>query len=108
MALLEEVFEGVAGPAALGIGALFLVPTIMPAIGRVLRPVAKGIIKTGIMAYDEAQSAVSEAYEEARAEWDNERESRTPRRETHRRASHPRQTSVGPRERGDEIGQAAH
>ncbi len=109
MALLEDVFEGVAGPTALGIGALFVVPTILPAMGRVLRPVAKGIIKTGMMAYDEAQSAVSEAYQEARSEWDHDRESRTtPRGETHRRTAHPHQRSVGPRERGDELGQAAH
>ncbi len=108
MALLEDVFEGVAGPAALGIGALFLVPTVLPAVGRMLRPVAKELIKTGMMAYDEAHVAVSGAYEEARSEWDSERARRTEGGVTHRRTTHAHQTSVEPRERGGEFGQAAH
>ncbi len=108
MALFEDLFEGVAGPAAIGIGALFLVPTALPAVGRLLRPIAKELIKTGMMAYDEAHLAVSGAYEEARAEWDSERENRSPRGETLHRTAHRHKTSIEPRERGDELGQAAH
>ncbi len=108
MALLEDVFEGVAGPVAVGIGALFLAPAALTAIGRALRPVAKGIIKTGMLAYDEAHVAASDAYEDARAEWDSERESSTPSTVTHRRTAHRHQTRVEPREAGDELGKATH
>jgi hypothetical protein len=42
MALLEDVFklEGAAGPVVLGVGFLFA-PTLLPVVGRVLRPLAK-------------------------------------------------------------------
>ncbi|WP_442756268.1 DUF5132 domain-containing protein [Methylocystis sp. JAN1] len=73
MALLEDVvkLEG-AGPVVLGIGALMLAPSLLPAVGRVLRPVVKGVIKTGMTIYDETYASVREAttdlIEEARAE----------------------------------------
>ncbi len=85
MALLEELFEfeGVGGPLALGLGALLLAPKVLPAVGRILRPVTKEVIKAGIMAYDEARATVSDAYEatgdlvkEARSERDQQREGR--------------------------------
>jgi hypothetical protein len=77
MALLEDVvkMEG-AGPLVLGVGALMLVPALLPALGRVLRPVAKGIIKTGMSVYDETFATVREAtgdlIAEARAELEHE------------------------------------
>ncbi|WP_363347123.1 DUF5132 domain-containing protein [Methylocystis echinoides] len=98
MALFEDLFkmEGAAGPAALGLGAVLLGPTLL----RILRPVAKELIKTGIVIYDEARGAVSEAYEaagnvvaEARAERDDEveahsREEETPHRTVRTHAPH--------------------
>ncbi len=70
MALLEDVLalevlgvEGVAAPVAVGVGALLLVPRVLPWVGRVLRPVAKEVIKVGIVAYDGARDTFAGAYE---------------------------------------------
>ncbi len=77
MALLEDMAkaEG-AGPLVLGVGALMLAPTLLPALGRILRPVVKGVIKTGMTVYDETYSTMKEAtsdiIEEARAELQHE------------------------------------
>jgi Protein of unknown function (DUF5132) len=77
MALLEELFEDAAGPViALGIGAIFLAPKLLPAAGRVIRPIAKGVIKTGMAVYEETFASVAEAtgdlIAEARAELEAE------------------------------------
>lgn len=77
MAVFEELFEEAAGPAvALGIGAILLAPKIFPAIGRVVRPVAKGVIKTGMAVYQETFAGIAEAtgdlIAEARAELESE------------------------------------
>jgi hypothetical protein len=62
MALFEDVLEGGTGPGLLiGIGALVLGPTVLPAVGRALRPMAKAAIKTGIRIYEEGVATVSEA-----------------------------------------------
>jgi hypothetical protein len=77
MALLEDIAkaEG-AGPLVLGVGALMLAPTLLPAIGRALRPIAKGVIKTSIALYDETYTSMREAtgdlIAEARAELESE------------------------------------
>ncbi len=79
--------EGAAGPTALGIGASILAPRALPVLGRILRPLAKGMIKAGLVLYDEASAAVSEAratvskatgdlVAEARAEREREKEER--------------------------------
>ncbi len=72
MALLEDVLglevlglEGAAAPVAIGVGALLLAPRLLPAVGRVLRPVAKEMLKVGIVAYDGARDTFSGAYEAA-------------------------------------------
>ncbi|MGK9164903.1 DUF5132 domain-containing protein [Inquilinus limosus] len=79
MALFEDVLKGGAGTGLLvGIGAVLLAPTVLPTVGRVLRPVAKTVIKTGMVAYNETMSGISEVtgdiVAEARAELDQERE----------------------------------
>lgn len=73
MALLEDMFKGNAVTGvAVGAAALFLGPTILPTIGRVLRPVAKTMIKGGIMLYRETVAGIGELttdlVEEAKAE----------------------------------------
>jgi hypothetical protein len=58
MALFEDLFKGgniVAG-LAIGIGAAVLGPVIIPA----LRPIAKTIIKTGLIAYDQGRLALAD------------------------------------------------
>ena len=73
MAFLEDMFKGgniVAG-LAIGVGAVVLAPVVIPA----LRPMAKSVIKAGLIAYDQGRVALAELSEhtgdimaEARAE----------------------------------------
>ncbi len=104
MALLEEVFkrEGAAGSEALGIGASLFAPSV-------LGPVAKEVIKAGIVPYDEDSGAVSGAYEAAGnlvAVARAERESDGVLGDgegTRRRVAHPnRRSGVSHQERGDD------
>ena len=73
MALFEDVFKGggVTG-IAMGVGAVLLAPVVLPAVGQVLRPVVKGVIKTGISAYREVTNQLDNAtrpmIQEAQAE----------------------------------------
>ena len=73
MAILEDVFKGgtVAG-LAVGVGALLLAPTVLPAVGRVVRPAVKAAIKGGMVFYRETLSELgemaSDLVAEARAE----------------------------------------
>ena len=61
MALLEDMFKGNAMTGvAVGAAALFLGPTVLPTIGRALRPVAKTMIKGGIMLYRETVAGIGE------------------------------------------------
>lgn len=76
MALLEDMVKGNVGTGlAVGIGAAVLAPVVLPALGGLLRPVAKGVIKAGLMAYDKGREATASLSEmtgdlaaEARAE----------------------------------------
>lgn len=76
MALLEDMFKGnVVTTLAVGIGAVVLGPVIIPAVAGVLRPVAKEVIKLGLIAYDKGREAAANLGEmtedltaEARAE----------------------------------------
>ena len=73
MALVEDIFTGgtVAG-IAVGLGAVLLAPTVLPAVARVLRPAAKAVIKGGLVVYRETVSEIGEVandlFAEARAE----------------------------------------
>jgi hypothetical protein len=61
MALLDDMFKGNAMTGvAVGAAALFLGPTILPTIGRALRPVAKTVIKGGIVLYRETVAGIGE------------------------------------------------
>jgi hypothetical protein len=76
MALLEDIFEGNLGAGLAIAGAVVLAPTVLPAVGRLVRPIAKTAIKTGMMIYRETLSGVgdvtSDLVAEARAELDEE------------------------------------
>ena len=74
MGLLEDAFKGWTG-LAVGIGAAYAAPTLAPAVGTVVRPLAKGVIKTGLMIAHsvreyaaEASEELGDIYAEARAE----------------------------------------
>ena len=61
MALIEDVFKGnVVTGLVIGVAALALGPTLFPTVGRVLRPAAKTVIKSGIMLYRETVGAIGE------------------------------------------------
>jgi hypothetical protein len=61
MALLEDMLKGNAiTGVAVGAAALLLGPTVLPTIGRALRPVAKTMIKGGIMLYRETVAGIGE------------------------------------------------
>ena len=75
MALLEDMFKGGAMTVtglAVGVGALLLAPSVLPAVGQVLRPAAKAVIKGGLVLYRETVSEIGEVasdlFAEARAE----------------------------------------
>ncbi len=90
MALLEDIAkaEG-AGPLVLGVGAIMLAPTLLPALGRVLRPVAKSVIKTGMSVYEGTFATMREATGDLIAEARAELEHEGHKPEGHRREAHP-------------------
>ena len=76
MALFEDVFEGGMGPGLAVVGAVVLAPTLLPAVGRIMRPVAKAAIKGGLVLYRETLAGVGDVagdlVAEARAELEAE------------------------------------
>jgi hypothetical protein len=62
MALLGSMFRGGGGIVAglaVGVGAAVIAPRVVPA----LRPLAKSIIKAGMIAYDQSRAALTEVRE---------------------------------------------
>ncbi len=64
---------------AIGVGALILAPTVIPAVAAVLRPLAKAAIKSGFIIYEKGREVLAETQEvledlaaEARAELSQE------------------------------------
>lgn len=53
--LLEDL--GIPGIAA-GLGAVVLAPVLIPAVAKTSKPVAKALIKGGIIAYEKSKSAI--------------------------------------------------
>ncbi len=105
----EEVaaVEGTAGSTALGIGASLLAPRALPVFGRIIRPLAKGVIQAGLVLYDEASAAVSGAratvskatvdlVAEARAERQREKEERRSSETTAPTEASSTRVSLGP------------
>ena len=73
MALMDEVFKGnLATGLVIGLGAVFLGPTVFQTAGRVLRPAAKAVVKSSLVFYRETLSEIGEMagdlVAEARAE----------------------------------------
>jgi hypothetical protein len=61
MALIEDMFKANAVTGvAVGLAAIVLAPTLIPTIGRVLRPAAKTVIKGGMILYRETMAGISE------------------------------------------------
>jgi Protein of unknown function (DUF5132) len=75
MALIEDVLKGnLATGLAVGIGAAMFAPTVVPMIGRVLRPAAKAVIKGGMVFYHETLSEIGEMASDLVAEAKSELE----------------------------------
>ena len=76
MALFEDVFEGGTGTGLAVAGAMILAPTVLPTVGRLLRPVAKAAIKGGLVLYRETLAGVGDVagdlVAEARAELESD------------------------------------
>jgi hypothetical protein len=51
------------GSLVVGAGVILLAPVVIPMIGAVLKPVAKALIKGGIMAYESAKVSIAETRE---------------------------------------------
>lgn len=94
MGMFEDLLKGSWGTALVGIGVALVAPTVLPAVGEALRPLAKSLIKGGVMLYDTAKEAIAEAgeqvndmVEEARAEVEEESEDKeaTPSRKARSR-----------------------
>lgn len=62
MALFEDAFKGgnIVTGLAIGVGAAIMAPVVIPA----LRPIAKSIIKAGLIAYDQGRVALAELNEQ--------------------------------------------
>jgi hypothetical protein len=100
MALLENLFRGNAVTGiAIGLGAVLLAPTVLPAVGRVLRPAVKAVIKGGMVFYRETIAEVGEVasdlFAEARAELEQPADGHAPASAPPAVAGHGRGKSDG-------------
>ncbi len=48
---------------AIGLGVLILAPVVAPAVGAVVRPMAKATIKSGMILFEKARELIAEAKE---------------------------------------------
>lgn len=82
---------GAATNIAVGAGVLLLAPSVLPVVGRALRPVAVGLIKTGMTVYNQTATTVRETTEdlmaEARAELEAQQGTEAPPPRRHGRSS---------------------
>jgi hypothetical protein len=51
------------GALVIGAAAVLLAPILLPVVAGIVRPIAKGLIKGGILAYEGVKVAVAEAQE---------------------------------------------
>jgi hypothetical protein len=68
MALFDNIVEGFGSswvPSVLvGVGVALIAPVVVPALAAGMRPLAKAVIKGGIMVYDKGAEALAEAGEQ--------------------------------------------
>jgi hypothetical protein len=76
MALLDDILSGWGTTVLVGIGVAIAAPIVLPAVGAIVRPVAKLAIRGGLFVVDAMQELVAEGAEqvndlvaEARAEY---------------------------------------
>lgn len=64
MASLDDLFSGWGTTVLIGVGVALAAPALIPAVGAVIRPVAKGLIKGGLYIADSLQEIVAEGGEQ--------------------------------------------
>jgi hypothetical protein len=64
MAFIEDISKGSVATILVGIGVAVVAPTILPALASGLRPLAKAVIKGGVIIYDAVKETVAEAGEQ--------------------------------------------
>lgn len=64
MGLFEDMSKSWLSSGILAVGAVIMAPTLIPAVGSALRPLAKALVKSGITVYDSAKELIAEAGEE--------------------------------------------
>ena len=64
MTFLDKALGGWGSTVLVGIGVAFAAPVLLPVVGAIIRPVAKGIIKGGLFAADSLKELVAEGAEE--------------------------------------------
>ena len=64
MALIDDLFSGWGTTVLIGVGVALAAPALLPAVGTVIRPVAKGLIKGGLYIADSLQEMIAEGGEQ--------------------------------------------
>ncbi|MGA1875618.1 MAG: DUF5132 domain-containing protein [bacterium] len=64
MALFEDMFKGLGTGVLLGVGIALAAPVLFPAVGEVVRPLAKSAIKGGLVLGDRIKEMGAEVYEQ--------------------------------------------
>jgi len=64
MASLDDLFSGWGTTVLIGVGVALAAPALLPAVGTIVRPVAKGLIKGGLYLADTLQEVVAESGEQ--------------------------------------------
>ncbi len=64
MAALDDLFSGWVTTVLIGLGVALAAPTLLPTVGAIIRPVAKGLIKGGLYIADSLQELVAEGSEQ--------------------------------------------
>jgi hypothetical protein len=64
MALIDDVTKSFVPSALVGLGAVLLAPIVVPALSSGLRPLAKTLVKGGLVVADKVYEVVAEAGEQ--------------------------------------------
>jgi hypothetical protein len=64
MAWLDDALSGWGTTVLIGVGVAIAAPVLLPAVGAVIRPVAKGLIKGGLHVADSLKEMVAEGGEQ--------------------------------------------
>jgi hypothetical protein len=66
MAVFENALGGWGSSALVGVGAVLAVPFVLPVVGAIIRPVAKGLVKGYFLVADVVQAGPAETSEQVR------------------------------------------